>query len=131
MVAMWDNILRHTHEFEEGKPITFRSTWEINYAFYLEWLKQQGEIKNWEYEPRPRYYFYAKDGHPLGNGYLPDFKVTRNDDTFYLVEIKGYRQGTLKLRRMEKHYPDIKIELVDQKEYNALKKKLGRMLNFL
>ncbi len=127
----WENIVRHTHEFKEGVPINFRSTWEINYAFYLEWLVKQGEIKKWEYEPRPRYYFYAKDGHPLDNGYLPDFKVTRSDNSFYLVEIKGYKQGTMKLKRMAKHYPEIEIELVDAKEYNALKKKLGRLLNFL
>lgn len=131
---MWDNIQRPTHRFEDGRQITFRSVWECNYAFYLEWLKQQKQIKDWEYEPYPRYDFISKEGERLkvlGLGYLPDFKVINNDGSFYLVEIKGRRQGMQKLSRMRKFYPEIKIELVEAKEYNQLKKKLGKMLNFI
>jgi uncharacterized protein DUF1064 len=130
---------RETVSFSSGRTYTFRSGWEENYAYYLEWLKEQGEIKDWEYEPTPRYDFIAYDnketarmgtGRVLGLGYLPDFKVTNNDGSFYLVEIKGRRQGMMKLKRMKKFYPKIRIELVEAKEYNALKRKLGRMLNF-
>lgn len=32
---------------------------------------------------------------------------------------------------MKKHYPNIKIELIDSKEYANLKKKMGRLLNFV
>jgi hypothetical protein len=31
---------------------------------------------------------------------------------------------------MAKHYPDIKIELVEVKEYMTLKNKVGKMLHF-
>lgn len=128
---MWDNINRTTHEFADGRVITFRSNWETNYSFYLEWLKQQGEIKEWEYEPE-RYNFDVKEGNIMVRigTYLPDFRITRNDDTQYLVEIKGKAQGMRKLQRMKKYHKEIQVELVDAKAYNALKKKLGKMLNF-
>jgi hypothetical protein len=129
---MWDNIQRPTETFSDGREITFRSTWEANYAFYLEWLKEQGEIKEWEYEPERYDFIGYENGKPfvVGPGYLPDFRVTRNDGTQYLVEIKGVRQGIRKVQRMKKYYPHLPVELVDSKEYAVLKKKLGKTLNF-
>ncbi len=128
---MFENIHRGVYAIGT-KEIYFRSLWEANYALYLEWLKEQGEIKAWEYEPE-RYDFIFKDGEKLrslGLGYLPDFRVVNHDDTFYLVEIKGYNQGIQKLKRMKKYYPKIKIELVDSKGYADLKRKLGKVLHF-
>lgn len=132
---MWtDSINRPTHDFGDGRIITFRSNWECNYAFYLEWLVKIGEIKKWEYEPQ-RYDFigYNSENKPfvVGKSYLPDFRVTRLDDTQYLVEIKGREQGMLHLKRMKKYHPHLPIELVDKKEYGILKKKVGKMLNFI
>ena len=123
---------RDTYDFGDGKLITTRSGWEMNYCFYLEWLKKQGEIKDWEYEPQ-RYYFIdykVKPPKPLGNGYLPDFKVTNNDGSWYLVEIKGRMQRQNKLKRMKRFYPEIKLELVDSNAYNELKRKVGKICNF-
>jgi hypothetical protein len=123
---------RETIDFD-GQYYTFRSGWEQNYAYYLEWLKNSGEIKDWVYEPQ-RYYFIdykVNPPKPLGNGYLPDFKVINNDDTWYLVEIKGRMQGVNKLKRMKRFYPEIKLELVTAKEYNELKKKVGKICNFI
>lgn len=124
---------RETWEFTNGKTYTFRSSWEGNYAHYLDWLWARGEIKEWEYEPQPRYEFIVNEGNrqrALSLGYLPDFKVINNDGTFYLVELKGRTQGMMKLKRMKRFYPKIKIELVQRAEYMALKKKVGRMLNW-
>lgn len=122
---------RETCQFGD-KTYTFRSGWEENYAYYLEWLERKGEIKEWEYEPQRFYFIDHKQNppKPLGNGYLPDFKVTNNDGGWYLVEIKGRSQGKQKLSRMRRFYPDIKIELIEAKEYNILKKKVGKMLNW-
>jgi Protein of unknown function (DUF1064) len=124
---------RQTEEFSDGRIITFRSGWESNYASYLDWLKEQGQIRDWEYEPTPRYEFIVTEfgrQRALSLGYLPDFKVTNNDGSFYLVEIKGRRQGMRKLKRMKRFYPKIKIELIEQKDYNILKRKVGKMLNW-
>lgn len=123
---MYENIQRGEYQVGE-RLLYFRSKWEANYALYLQWLKEQGEIKDWEYEPQPFYEFPIKHG---TTRYLPDFRITKLDDSYYLAEIKGYSQGMIKLRRMAKYFPKVKIELVDAKEYNALKKKIGKMLNW-
>jgi len=131
MPTMPTEFKRETVWFND-QCYTFRSGWEQNYAYYLEWLKKQGQIKDWEYEPE-RYYFITTEGNrqrAFGNGYLPDFRVTNLDGTTYLIEIKGRSQGMMKLRRMKRFYPDIKIELVDAKAYNELKRKVGKMLHF-
>lgn len=128
---MYQNINKPTHRFDDGRQITFRSNWECNYAFYLEWLVKNKEIKGWEYEPE-RYYFDAKEGNMIIRigDYLPDFRVTNNDGSQYLVEIKGKAQGMRKLQRMKKYHPKMKVELVGKSEYAALKKQVGKMLNF-
>ncbi len=123
---MWENIDRGW-ETIGGKTNFYRSKWEKNYALYLQKLKENGDIKNWTYEPQPYYEFPIKHG---TTRYLPDFRVDNMDDSFYLVEIKGYSQGLIKLKRMHKYYPKIRIELVDSKGYGDLKRKLGKALRF-
>lgn len=128
----WDHIQKHSYDFGEGE-IHFRSTWEINYAFYLEWEKKNSEILKWEYEPE-RYDFigYNSQGKSfvVGPGYLPDFKVTYKDGAIRLKEIKGMGQGLLKLKRMKKYHPEIPVDLIDAKAYNTLKRQVGKMLNW-
>lgn len=129
---MFENVERGWYRIGD-KDCYFRSKWEANYALYLQWLKEQQEIKEWEYEPMPRFDFLDFKVNPprvVGLGYLPDFKVINNDGTWYLVEIKGYSQGLQKLKRMKKYHPTVKIELVDAKEYKVLKNKIGRMLKW-
>ncbi len=129
---MFENIYRGTEEIG-GKIVNYRSAWERNYAVYLEWLKEQKQILDWQYEPQ-RYYFIDNTINPpkaYGNGYLPDFKVIRLNGSFYLVELKGYKQGKMKLKRMKRWHPEIEIELVEYKEYAQLKNKVGKMLGFI
>ncbi len=52
-----------------------RSTWEMNYAHYLDWLKKKKEIKKWEYEPDT---FWFKNIRRGTCSYLPDFKIYQN-----------------------------------------------------
>lgn len=123
---MFQNIQRG--EYQVGnKTIYFRSKWEANYALYLEFLKENGDIADWIYEPQPFYEFPIKHG---TTRYLPDFGVWDKTGKYYLVEIKGYKQGMVKIKRMAKYFPKIKIEIVDQKSYNNLKRKLGKALKF-
>ena len=46
---------RHTNNHigkrEDLNNLFVRSSWEANYARYLNWLVGLGEIKSWEYEP--------------------------------------------------------------------------------
>lgn len=123
---MWENIQRGEYQVGE-RLIYFRSKWEANYALYLQMLKENGDIKDWTYEPQPFYEFPIKHG---TTRYLPDFRVDNLDGTFYLCEIKGFSQGGIKLKRMAKYFPKIRIELVTGKEYRTLFKKLGKALRF-
>ncbi len=97
-----------------GKKAYFRSKWEANYARYLQWLLERGEIARWEHEPQTFWFLNIKRG---VRTYLPDFKVTRLDGTHYWVEVKGYMdaRSKTKLKRFAKYYPDEKLELIDGK----------------
>jgi hypothetical protein len=112
-----------------GKNIYFRSKWEANYSLYLDWLIKQKQIEKWEFEAEK----FVFDKINFGTrSYLPDFKIWNLDGTTYFVEIKGYMdsKSKTKLKRMARFYPKIKIELVQAKEYNDLKRKVGKMLKF-
>ncbi len=123
---MFENVQRGEYQVGE-RYLYFRSKWEANYALYLQMLKENGDIKDWTYEPQPYYEFPIKHG---ATRYLPDFRVDTQNGDFYLVEVKGFTQGMVKIRRMAKYFPKIRIEVVDAKGYAQLKKKLGKALNF-
>lgn len=102
-----------------GQKIYARSAWEANFARYLEFLKQHGEIAKWEHEPETFWFEKIKRG---SCSYLPDFKVTRLDGSVYYVEVKGWMdtRSKTKLRRMKKYHPDVTLDLVDKKRYLRL-----------
>ena len=100
----------------------FRSTWEANYARYLNFLKSKGQIYKWEYEPDTFWFKKIKRGI---RSYLPDFKIWENQNsTPYYVEVKGWMddKSKTKLKRMAKYYPEIKVIVFGEKEYKELKK---------
>ena len=106
-----------------------RSTWEANYARYLNFLIHQEEILCWEYEPDTFEFKAIKRGTRF---YTPDFKVFELDGSFKYHEVKGYmdKVSVTKLKRMAKYYPDIDIVLITGKEITEIKNKLGRFLNW-
>jgi len=88
------------------KGINMRSSWEIKFAKYLDKLG----IK-WQYEPKT---------FDLGSTtYTPDFKLS---DSVY-VEIKGYMSeiAYFKIKKFLKQYPDIKLQILMQKDLKNLK----------
>ena len=90
----------------------FRSRWEWKYAEYLEKLKQLGEIKSWEHEPKTFWFEAIKRG---VRSYKPDFLVTNPDGSHYWVEVKGYydSKSLTKLKRFKKYFPKEEIHTVD------------------
>ena len=108
-----------------GKRNYYRSQWEANYAYYLEFLKQVKQIKDWEHEPDTFWFEGIKRGVV---SYLPDFKVTNMDQSIEYHEVKGYMDGrsATKIKRMAKYHPDIKLVVVKSKEYTRIKKTLSR-----
>ena len=106
-----------------GKRHYFRSSWEVNYAHYLEWLRLRGEIKEWEFEPKTFWFEAIMRG---TRSYLPDFRVTENTGKQVYHEIKGWMdpKSVTKLKRMKKYYPEVELLLIDAKQYRVLDKQL-------
>lgn len=97
-----------------GKRIYFRSQWEMNYARYLEFLKQKGLIIEWEHEPHTFWFEEIKRG---VRSYMPDFKVYDPDGSHYWVEVKGWMdpKSVTKIKRLKKYYPNERLEVVGKK----------------
>lgn len=101
------------------KKIFFRSGWEVNYARYLEWLRQNKKIVSWEFEPDTFWFEKIKRG---VRSYLPDFKVTNPDGTIEYHEVKGFldSKSKTKLKRMAKYYPSVKLILIEKDSYKDI-----------
>ena len=107
----------------------FRSSWEANYARYLNFLLSQGTITKWEYEPKT-FVFHGVIRGVLT--YTPDFLVEEKDGTKAWHEVKGWMdaKSKAKLKRMAKFYPDEKIVLIDAAQYKAISKFKGLIPNW-
>lgn len=105
-----------------------RSSWEANYARYLKFLQKNGEIVRFEYEPDTYIFHEIKRG---TRSYTPDFKIFLNDGSFEYHEVKGWmdNKSRVKLERMKKFYPNIRVILIEKKEYNEIKK-ISSMIEF-
>ena len=90
-----------------------RSSWEANFARILRILN----IK-YDYE---KYTFELKEG----DTYTPDFYIP-SKDKFY--EIKGWEK-TDKHYRFIEQYPDKKLVIIKEKQYNRLMKKFGGIIS--
>jgi hypothetical protein len=122
------NVQRGYYTCSKGE-MYFRSKWEANYALYLDFLQEKGEIKEWGYEVDVFVFEQIKFG---TRSFLPDFKVFTPDGLHEYHEVKGYMdsKSKTKLKRFAKYYPDEKLILIDTPCYNDIKKKIGKMLNF-
>jgi hypothetical protein len=91
--------------------IYVRSRWEANFARYLNFLVQVGDIVGWEYEPET-FEFPVSRGNRF---YKPDFRVHETNGTTTYYEVKGYmdRDSRVKLARMARYYPDRRVVVVD------------------
>ena len=86
----------------------FRSTWEANYARYL-----NSQNVKWRYEA-------ITYNLGLGKSYTPDFILENGTH----IEIKGWltEKSAEKIRLFQEQYPTIKLEIVDKQCYTKLKK---------
>jgi hypothetical protein len=104
-----------------GKKHFFRSGWEVKYARHLEFLKKRMVIEEWEYEPKIFWFNAIKRG---TRSYLPDFRVTMPDGSWYWVEVKGYmdQKSRTKISRFKKYYPDEDLRVVSADWFNSADK---------
>ncbi|MGE4334605.1 MAG: hypothetical protein AB7E55_01340 [Pigmentiphaga sp.] len=106
--------------YREDLGLYVRSRWEANYARYLEWLRQRGEIRDWEYEPC-EFVFPVKRGTRF---YRPDFRVIEKGGQVTYHEVKGYmdQKSRTALKRMARYYPKVRIVIVGRSEYREIEK---------
>lgn len=102
----------------------YRSAWEANYARYLQWLQELGEIKKWEHEAQTFWFDDIKRGCVC---YLPDFRVTENNGQIVFHEVKGWMddRSKTKIKRMAKYHPEVKLIVIDAKIYASIKKTMS------
>lgn len=102
-----------------GKRAYYRSKAEANYARFLQWRKEQGEILDWDHEPKTFWFGELRRG---VTNYKPDFRVTFHDGSVEWVEVKGYMdsRSKTKIKRMAKYHPNEKLLIVDMKAMRQL-----------
>lgn len=113
---------------EDLNDTYFRSAWEANFARYLNFLVDNGDIMRWEYEVDTFEFSEIKRG---TRSYTPDFKVFESEDAEpYYYEVKGWMDAKSKtrLKRMAKYYPNVRVIVFGQKEYTSLKKNLAGLI---
>lgn len=110
-----------SHYMIGGKEYWFRSSWEVVYARYLQFLLNKKEIALWEYEVDTFWFEKIRRGI---RSYKPDFKITNLDASIEYHEVKGWmdKKSATKLKRMAKYYPEIKMVLIDKDVYKSIKK---------
>jgi hypothetical protein len=105
----------------------YRSRWEANYARWLEWLLQHGQIVTWSHEPMTFWFEGIKRGCV---SYLPDFRVVNNSGEEEFHEVKGWMdaRSVTKIKRMAKYHPKVKLIVVDAKQYRAMARQARKMI---
>lgn len=110
-----------------GKRCYFRSLWEANYARYLEWLKANDAIADWEHEPHTFWFDAIKRG---VRSYKPDYKVTEKDGSHWWAEVKGYMdpRSNTKLKRMAKYHPKEDVRVIDKTWFSKNNAKMRSLI---
>jgi hypothetical protein len=105
----------------------YRSRWEANYARFLEFLKVNNKIADWQHEPKVFWFEGIKRGVV---SYLPDFCVKELDGSESYHEVKGWMddRSKTKIKRMAKYHPEVKLIVIDSKAYNELQKKISHLI---
>lgn len=98
--------------------IVFDSRDESLYYEALKNMKEKGLIKDFELQPK----YLLQEGF-VKNGkkyraitYIADFKVINNNNSFYVVDIKGMltTEFKIKMKLFNYKYPDIELKLISR-----------------
>lgn len=111
--------------WREDLGIYARSMMEANYGRYLEHLKQNKVIQDWQHEPFKAY--FTEFGYKRGPWvYVIDYQILENDGSVSYVEVKGrWNSGDkTKIKRFKKHVSE-NVEVVMKPEMEIIKKELS------
>lgn len=105
----------------------FRSSWEANYARYLNFLVAAQKISRWEYEPKTFEFQDIKRGSRF---YTPDFRVWDFDGGYVWHEVKGYMdaRSATKLKRFAKRFAAEKLVVIGGREYREIELKVSSLI---
>lgn len=106
--------------YREDLGFYVRSAMEANFCRYLKFLEDHEQLTSWSYESQ-EWEFPVKRGNRF---YKSDFHVKEKNGSEYYVEVKGYMDADskVKLKRMAKYYPEVKIRVVTSKEMAGIAK---------
>lgn len=106
-----------------GKRHYYRSLAEKRFALYLEWLKKQKLVREWEHEPKTFWFEGIKRGCV---SYKPDFKVHYALGEIIWHEVKGYMdaKSKTKIKRFRKYFPDETLIVNDGEWFRVNSRKL-------
>lgn len=98
--------------------IVFDSKNEALYYQMLKEMKTKGLIKDFELQPK----FILQEGFEKDEkkyraiNYIADFRVINNDDSFYVVDVKGMltTEFKIKMKLFNYKYPDIELRLISR-----------------
>jgi hypothetical protein len=90
----------------------YKSKAERRYACFLQWLKEIGNIAEWQYEPKTFWFEGIKRGCV---SYKPDFMVKLASGLHHWVEVKGYMdsKSKTKLARFKRYFPEERLTVID------------------
>jgi hypothetical protein len=111
---------RYKQEWKDvgERRIFARSKWEHYYAIYLDSLRKQGQILDWEHETKEFWFDKIKRG---VRSYKPDFLVLHKNGEEELIEVKCYMdaKSATKIKRMGIYFPNVKLRIVDATWFKA------------
>jgi hypothetical protein len=118
-------LSRYKQEWKDigERRIFVRSNWEYYYAIYLDTLVKQGQILDYEHEPKTFWFDKIKRG---TTSYKPDFLVLHKNGEEEWIEVKGYMdaKSATKIKRMKIYFPSVKLRIVDATWFKANSKSL-------
>ena len=98
--------------------ITFDSRDESLYYQALKDMKINGLIKDFELQPKFELQeAFVKNGKKYrAINYIADFRVINNDDSSYIIDIKGMltTEFKIKMKLFNYKYPDIELKLISR-----------------
>lgn len=105
----------------------FRSSWEANYARYLNWMVRNGKILRWEYEPKTFVFEAIRRG---TRAYTPDFLVVFPDSREEWHEVKGWmdQQSKTRLGRMAKYFPEEVVVVIGEAWFRAARRSVAPLI---
>jgi hypothetical protein len=108
------NFSRCHGGFREDLNLYVRSSWEANYARFLNYIGVK-----WEYEAQTFSLTSCST-------YTPDFRLGEN----HFIEVKGWltAKGKHKLEQFSILYPHVKLEIIDRQAYRELYNKYENII---